>query len=335
MFRRRLGRVFIGSSSEAERAASILQALLAPHCEPELWFQGQFGLSESTLDELLRIAKEFDFGVFLLTPDDLTVSRDVQAPTARDNVLFELGIFYGALGKRRTFMVFSSDQPPKLPSDLSGITAAVYPNAPTARLRAALGPAALAIREAMEQARPDVLSADCKHELAALLGLDTRRLAEQIGSAAEDVGVNLWFVSDESPRPMLRRELRVRAGSIPPTHWPGWRKGHGVAGWCWDRDALVALDLHAAQLKHATEAEFARLPEDQSLNMSFAELQRTRNEHRAIWGLPLHDRDFEILGVLSVDVAPGCATPFEELDAAVRPVLRDMAFRCRVLLGEA
>ncbi len=39
----------------------------------------------------------------------------------RDNVLFELGLFMGALGREHTFIVHCHDEQLDLPSDLAGV----------------------------------------------------------------------------------------------------------------------------------------------------------------------------------------------------------------------
>src|SRR4051794_13778930 len=109
--------VFIGSSSEGKQYAEYLQAALDDHCEAAVWDQGTFGLSESGLDALMAETQRVDFAVLVLTPDDITVKRAEEVPTARDNVIFEAGLFAGALGPRRTFIVHARDARLNLPSD--------------------------------------------------------------------------------------------------------------------------------------------------------------------------------------------------------------------------
>jgi hypothetical protein len=142
--------VFIGSSSEGKRYAEYLQAALDDYCESTVWDQGTFGLSESGLYALVSESQRVDFAVLVLTPDDLIVERGLKRPSARDNVIFEVGLFVGALGPQRTFIVRASDVELNLPSDLAGITTCMFRSQRTdANLRAAVNPAALRIREAL------------------------------------------------------------------------------------------------------------------------------------------------------------------------------------------
>ncbi len=131
--------VFVGSSSEGLDIARNIQALLDKDCEVTLWNQGVFGLSSGTLESLVLALDDFDFAILVLTPDDMTVTRDQERPTARDNVLFELGLFMGALGRSRTFIVYDRLAKLQLPSDLAGVSAATYEPHSTGNLRAALG----------------------------------------------------------------------------------------------------------------------------------------------------------------------------------------------------
>lgn len=118
--------VFVGSSSEGRDIAYAMQTLLDDECQVEVWDQGLFVLTRSTLESLVRSLDKFDFAILILTPDDNRVSRDATATTPRDNVLFEAGLFMGALGLDRVFLVTSRTDPPTLPSDLAGVTVATY-----------------------------------------------------------------------------------------------------------------------------------------------------------------------------------------------------------------
>jgi predicted nucleotide-binding protein len=115
----------------------------------EIWSQGTFGLGESTLASLVGALARFDFAILIVTADDATTVRGETRAAPRDNVLFELGLFMGALGPTRTFMVTDRSNPPKLPSDLAGVTPAEYEPHTSGNLEAALGAPSTKIREAI------------------------------------------------------------------------------------------------------------------------------------------------------------------------------------------
>jgi Predicted nucleotide-binding protein containing TIR-like domain len=117
-------KVFIGSSSEGENEARIIQKGLARRLATIVWPQNFFELSEATLETLVDKAHSFTHAILVLTPDDMVIKRADEVPAARDNVLFELGLFMGALGRKRTFIVAESSV--RLPSDLWGITTARF-----------------------------------------------------------------------------------------------------------------------------------------------------------------------------------------------------------------
>jgi len=142
--------VFVGSSSEGPEIARAVQTLLADVSEVDVWNEGVFGLSHGTLESLAQVLNNFDFAVLVLSSDDLTVSRGVAQNSARDNVLIELGLFIGRLGRERTFALYPKDSDFKIPSDLAGVTLAPFsmPSDST-RLLAAVGPACNRIRDAI------------------------------------------------------------------------------------------------------------------------------------------------------------------------------------------
>ena len=118
-------RVFLGSSG---KQAKLLQAItrgLEEVADVEPWTT-TFNPGRSTLDRLVELSQEVDFAAFVFAQDDWTTSdasESVQA-SPRDNVVFEAGLFGGALGIRRTFILHASGS--KLPSDLLGLTSVRY-----------------------------------------------------------------------------------------------------------------------------------------------------------------------------------------------------------------
>lgn len=141
-------KVFVGSSREAIRISRGVQSELDDDFQVTVWDQDVFRLSYAALDSLLETLDSSDAGVFILRPDDLIVSRGKTEPAVRDNVLLELGMFIGRLGRDRTFLMTPRGVSVHLPSDLRGLTTADYDAERAKReLRPAVGPACTKIRE--------------------------------------------------------------------------------------------------------------------------------------------------------------------------------------------
>jgi len=143
--------LFIGSSTEGKRYAEAFQVNLRDICESQIWDQGLFGLSDGTFETLVRSLDTFDFAVFIISGDDLIESRGVKSKAPRDNVIFELGLFIGSLGRPRVYMICEKDAKPKMPSDLAGITVEFFEMPERATLMAALGPASTMVKNRIEQ----------------------------------------------------------------------------------------------------------------------------------------------------------------------------------------
>lgn len=131
--------LFIGSSREGLDIARAIQLNLDHEAEIILWSQGVFGLGEGNLESLVNSFRRFDFAVLILTPDDLVLSPENELPSPRDNVVFELGLFMGALGRERCFIVHDRTKTLKLPSDIAGVTAATFQPHEAGTLQSALG----------------------------------------------------------------------------------------------------------------------------------------------------------------------------------------------------
>lgn len=134
-------RAFIGSSQEHLELAHAVQANLEHDVECQVWDQNVFKLSEYPLESLRQQLQKSDFGIFVLSPSDVSIIRNKKHDVPRDNVIFELGLFAGFLGHKRTFIITPSDSKNlHLPSDLKGLNAGSYdPNRSDKNLQAALG----------------------------------------------------------------------------------------------------------------------------------------------------------------------------------------------------
>lgn len=141
--------MFIGSSVEGKDIAEHIQLGLEYDVETTIWHQGVFGLSDGSLESLVKAAKDFDFAALVLTPDDLIMKRGTEKGCPRDNVVFELGLFMGALGRERTFIVYNRDKQIDLPTDLAGVTPATFADRSDNNLQAALGPVCTRIKQAI------------------------------------------------------------------------------------------------------------------------------------------------------------------------------------------
>lgn len=126
-------RIFLGSSGKQAKLVQALTRGLAEVADVEPWTT-VFNPGVSTLDRLVELSQEVDFAAFVFAQDDWTSNpSDATAQgqaSPRDNVVFEAGLFGGALGMRRTFILHAKGA--KLPTDLLGMTAVRYPEALTA-----------------------------------------------------------------------------------------------------------------------------------------------------------------------------------------------------------
>ncbi len=90
------------------------------------------------IESLERLLALSDFAVLVLTPDDRTSSRRVELLSPRDNVVFEIGLFFGRLGRKRCFLIEQHEAELKLPSDLGGVETAKFSRSPGQDIKAAL-----------------------------------------------------------------------------------------------------------------------------------------------------------------------------------------------------
>ena len=142
-------RVFIGSSSEGLEICYAIQENLEYYAETTVWNQELFELSSTVIESIVDIVFNFDFAILIFTPDDYVIKRGIECVSPRDNVIFELGLFIGTLGRGRTFLVYDRDSKINMPSDIFGVTAATFSKRNDNNLRASLMPVCQRIKRAM------------------------------------------------------------------------------------------------------------------------------------------------------------------------------------------
>src|SRR5436190_12564641 len=131
-----LPRIFLGSAGKQAKLLQAIERGLEDVADVESWTT-TFNPGRSTLDRLVELSQEVDFAAFVFAQDDWITTDASQSGQAspRDNVVFEAGLFGGALGIRRTFILHANGS--KLPSDLLGLTSVRYdPAASAAEVRA-------------------------------------------------------------------------------------------------------------------------------------------------------------------------------------------------------
>lgn len=141
-------RIFIISSVESLPIARAIQnAFEHDPFQVVIWTDGVFKVASYTLQSLEDEVDNSDFTIAIAHADDLTTVRGSDWPTPRDNVIFELGLFMGRLGRARAILMEPREENVKLPSDLTGITTIPYRFEKGADAAATLGPACNRLRD--------------------------------------------------------------------------------------------------------------------------------------------------------------------------------------------
>lgn len=115
--------VFIASAGESLSVAKALRDIFETRgLRVDLWAESVFKPSVGTMESLEKKLEIVDFAVAVFSGDDIVESRGEEKLAPRDNTVFELGLFAGAIGRQRSFFVVEKGKEVKVPSDLAGIT---------------------------------------------------------------------------------------------------------------------------------------------------------------------------------------------------------------------
>lgn len=145
-------KLFIGSSVEGLNIAYSIHQNLRYDAEVTVWDQGVFELSATAIESLTKAVCENDFAVFVFNADDALVVRGNNQSAVRDNVIFELGLFIGRLGRERVFIVAPLGSDLHIPSDLLGINPGTYEtNRSDGSFQAATAPSCYQIKQQIKR----------------------------------------------------------------------------------------------------------------------------------------------------------------------------------------
>ncbi|WP_375262515.1 TIR domain-containing protein [Palleronia sp.] len=148
-------RVFIISSAEAlDVARKVQDALAHDGFIVRLWTDDVFKVASYAIHSLETELDDSDFAVAVAHSDDITLFRGQDWPTPRDNVVFELGMFMGRLGRTRAILMEPREGKMKLPSDLAGVTTIPYNYEAGKDVAALMAPACNALRSHIKELGP-------------------------------------------------------------------------------------------------------------------------------------------------------------------------------------
>lgn len=250
--------LFVGSSSEALAFARAVRDALEEVAEVTLWNEDFFKPGMTFIERLVEAVAQFDFAVLVLMAEDVVISRDDSFLGPRDNVLFELGLFMGRLGRSRTFVLHERSEQLKLPSDLAGLTtlsfvwpradgshrsavgsatdtiARIVRNLGHAESRNALAITALSARQERQEATLARQQAEIRSIQVALQGIVSDYEYDKLAGLAADRPF-LCYYSDD----LFDEMKRLRAMGLAMNH-----EGVGLAAMQRDyKDRHVQFDL--------------------------------------------------------------------------------------------
>ena len=97
-------RIFLGSCGKAKDIAGAIHEYVESLGFNVIYWETEFQPTRVILDELSAASFSCKYAIFLLTPDD-QITGDEPRWVPRDNVIFEVGYFINALGKKRTAVI--------------------------------------------------------------------------------------------------------------------------------------------------------------------------------------------------------------------------------------
>jgi hypothetical protein len=111
--------IFLGSSANNLTVLKKVSDYFSDIADCRIWTLA-FARNKSNLDSLIKQTKVADFSIMLAMKEDLLEKKGQVHEVARDNVIFEFGLFLGSSSIYKSFLL--AEEGIDLPSDLDGIT---------------------------------------------------------------------------------------------------------------------------------------------------------------------------------------------------------------------
>jgi len=159
----KLPNMFIGSSREVIDYARGVNNNLNRDANIIPWYTA-FNANEFTMEALERNLDLCDFGVFIFAADDVALHRGKYVFITRDNTVFEMGLFWGKLRRKRVFAIVPREVKERedlikdktikdfhILSDLHGLTILKYSDAVHENYNAAMDVACGEISKAVKR----------------------------------------------------------------------------------------------------------------------------------------------------------------------------------------
>ena len=148
-------RIFIICSVEALNVARLIHnGLQHDPFDVIIWSDGVFKATNYTLETLEHEVDQADFAIAIAHGDDIAEIREKEWSVPRDNVIFELGLFMGRLGRSRAILMEPREDKVKLPSDVAGVTTIGYKYVPGKDEASHIAPAVNALRSHIQSLGP-------------------------------------------------------------------------------------------------------------------------------------------------------------------------------------
>lgn len=147
--------LFIGSATEdLPVARAVKKGLTCDEFLCSIWTDGLFRASNFALEDLEHQLNSSDFAILVFGATDKVTSRGKRSLAPRDNVQLELGLFMGALGRRRCFVLIEEGKRLKLPSDLEGLNLIRYRGGSRVQMRRSVEQACAQLRARVNELGP-------------------------------------------------------------------------------------------------------------------------------------------------------------------------------------